>query len=69
MNAEPVIRLLRTTPPNQVNICHKVMSYVVSQDTHQSMLKIPIINAQEYLLDFFMVNLNVHAVLAGQQLD
>jgi hypothetical protein len=45
------------------------MSYVVSQDTHQSMLKIPIINAQEYLLDFFMVNLNVHAVLAGQQLD
>lgn len=45
INSKPEMQFLRTaSPPNQ-NAYYKIMSYVVSKNTHQSILKIRLINA------------------------
>ena len=45
VNAKPDMQFLRTATPDQVGLYYKLMSYVVSQNTQQSVLKIRIINA------------------------
>lgn len=45
IDAQPAMQFLRTATPDKVNAYYKAMSYVVSEDTHQSILKIRAINA------------------------
>ena len=45
VNAKPDMQFLRTATPDKVSLYYKLMSFVVSQNTQQSILKIRIINA------------------------
>lgn len=45
VNAKPDMQFLRTATPDKVGLYYKIMSYVVSQNTHQSILTIRVINA------------------------
>lgn len=45
VNAKPDMQFLRTATPDKASLYYKIMSYVVSQNTQQSVLKIRVINA------------------------
>ena len=45
VNAKPDMQFLRTATPDKVSLYYKIMSYVVSQNTQQSVLRIRVINA------------------------
>jgi hypothetical protein len=45
IDAQPAMQFLRTATPDKVNAYYKTMSYVVSENTHQSILKIRLLNA------------------------